>query len=400
MVVKRRLLLAVASGLTLVVAAATPMLGASSASKPDPLRSENLIRVQDIAATVKTAKHGPVVAVGWREASSPGELYLTFSVDGGKSFRKARGGIRQSRIAGNGGLGMSLDVCDGRIWVGTALNAPGDSSDDTDVLLTSRTVVGGVAAQAFLTDSSDAHRIRDVSVACVGKDLLAIAWLEKGVRKTRGKLMLRSLEQPGATASFRQVFGLGEARFKDGISVAASTDTVHVAWATGGKRDVAYKRYVVVPGAVRTITKHPTTTFAYGDALFPEVATRGKQVVVAYTDGGKIKTRLSGDAGATFAKPSIIMANGKVSQPSLAHSVALSGPRIVVEATVNKRGAKTPQRIETTNSGGSWRATPMGHQGARVGALQKLNAKTSRLKEAWQNNTSGADTLRAQYETR
>jgi len=84
----------------------------------------------------------------------------------------------------------------------------------------------------------------------------------------------------------------------------------------------------------------------------------------------------------------------------VAHSVALSGPRIVVEATVNKRGAKTPHRIETTNSGGSWKATAMGHQGARVGALQKLNAKTSRLKEAWQNNTSGADTLRAQYETR
>jgi hypothetical protein len=36
--------------------------------------------------------------------------------------------------------------------------------------------------------------------------------------------------------------------------------------------------------------------------------------------------------------------------------------------------------------------------GARVGALRKDTQTTSILVEAWQNNSSGTDTIRAQYE--
>ncbi len=59
MVVKRRLLLAVVSALTLVLAAAGPMMGATKEATPRPLRQETLLRVKDMAT------NGPGRALSW-----------------------------------------------------------------------------------------------------------------------------------------------------------------------------------------------------------------------------------------------------------------------------------------------------------------------------------------------
>ena len=85
MVVKRRLLLAVASALTLVLTAAAPMMAATKEAKPSPLRAASLLRVKDIAANGNTAG-GSIVAIGWHEGSKPGQLYLAFSTDGGPVY--------------------------------------------------------------------------------------------------------------------------------------------------------------------------------------------------------------------------------------------------------------------------------------------------------------------------
>ena len=52
MVVKSRLLLAVASALTLVLTASAPMFGATREAKPAPLRSGSLVRLKDIGEAV------------------------------------------------------------------------------------------------------------------------------------------------------------------------------------------------------------------------------------------------------------------------------------------------------------------------------------------------------------
>ena len=74
MVVKRGLLPAISTALALVIAAAAPALGAFRASEPDPLMQQSLLRVQDMVTAGKTADYGPVVAVGWRQGTKPGEL--------------------------------------------------------------------------------------------------------------------------------------------------------------------------------------------------------------------------------------------------------------------------------------------------------------------------------------
>ena len=397
MVRKSRLLPAISTALALVMVAAVPALGAYKAAKPDPLVQTSLLRVLDIATAGKTAKYGPVVAIGWRQGTKPGELFVTYSTDGGRSYLKSGDSIRKFRVAGDGMRGLSLDVCAGRIWAGTAANYPGDSATDRDVLLTSRTI-GGSAGQAFLTQADTERTVSAVSIGCVGKRLLAVAWLEQSFGKSRAKLMLRSVEPLGETPAFRKVIGLGDADRKGGIAVDASADTIQVAWTAGPDRDLLFTRFQVSPDAQPTIQRGDTQTLAQGDTALPQVATRGLNVVVAYTGNGKARAMTSVDAGASFAPAVTLVDTGSVASPSEVHSADVSGARIVIEATASKNGELTPQRIESADGGATWATRAFGHVGARVGALLKDTQTTSLLVEAWQNNSSGDDTLRAQYE--
>lgn len=397
MVNNSRSLPAIAMAFALVLVAAVPVLGATRAAEPDPLVKDSLLRVLDMATAGKTAKYGPVVAVGYRTGTKPGELFVTYSTDGGRSYLKGPGSLRQFRVAGDGMRGMSLDVCGGRIWAATAATAPGDATSDRDVLLTSRTI-GGTAAQAFLTNADTERTVSSVAVGCVGKKLLAVSWIEQSFGKTRAKLMLRSLEPLGETPSFRKVIGLGAADRKGGISVDASNDTVHVAWTAGADRDLRYQRFVVTGDAPPDVMPGAVETLATSDTAWPQVAARGLNAVVAYTDNGKARVRTSADGGATFASPVVVVGSGSVASPSEVHTADVSGPRIVIEATASRKGQLTPVRIESADGGVTWTTRDFGNVGARVGALRKDTQTTSILVEAWQNNSSGADTIRAQYE--
>ena len=198
MVVKRRLLLAIPVAVSLSLLATTaPALGAFSAARPDPLAQSGIIRVHDIAVVRRTGGVGPVVALGWREAANPGQLYLSFSTDGGKSYRRNNGALRRFPVLGIGNRGMSVDVCAGRAWAASIVGYPGDDAGDSDVLLTSRDVNGGGAGQAFVTNANYDRTTRNVSMACVGNRLLAVAWVETSQGTTRAKLLLRSTEPLG-----------------------------------------------------------------------------------------------------------------------------------------------------------------------------------------------------------
>ena len=397
MVVKPRSLLVISAALTLAITAGGPVMAGYRAAAPDPLAQESLLRVQDITATGKMGGIGPVVAVGWRQGAQPGEMFVAYSVDAGKSYTKANGSMRQFRVAGDGTRGLSLDACSRRVWVASIANFPGDAVDDRDVLVTSQTVSGG-AAQAFMTDAATTRNVSSVSLTCVGNKLLAIAWLEQRGAKVSAKLMLRTPEPPGEPTRFRKVYGLGEANLKGGISVDASTDAVHVAWTAGPKRDLRYQRFLVASGPDVLISRQPSRKLDSSDIRFPQVAARGQQAIVVYSDLGKVRARVSQDNGETFARPELLARAGSRADPSQAHAADISGDRIIVEISANASGEQAPQRVESLDAGASWRARSFGNVGARVGALRKTSPTSSLLAEAWQNNVPGTDTIRAQYE--
>ncbi len=383
MVVKRSLLPAISTALALVIAAATPALGAYRAAKPDPLTQESLIRVQDMATAPATSKYGPVVAVGWRQGARPGELWVAYSTDGGRSYLRNSTMLRKFRVAGDGQRGLSVDICGGRVWAASAANYPGDDAANRDVLVTSRTIASTTAAQAFITQASVDRIVSNVSMTCVGKKLLAVAWLEESFGRSRAKLLVRSLEPLGEVAAVRKVWGLGDANRKGGISIDASTDAIQVAWTSGASRDLYAARFTVSRDAEPVIRRKATQKLASGDVVFPQIAARGLNAVVAYTDAGKVKSRTSTDSGVAWGDPVMVVGTGTINKPSRVHAADIAGARVVVEST---------------DGGATWGPRTFGHVGARVGAFLKDSPTTSLLMEAWQNNSPGTDTLRAQYE--
>jgi hypothetical protein len=396
MVVNHKLLLAVASASILTLTTVVPVAAAYVESTPKPLRRDTVLRVQDIAS--KAISKGPIVAIGWREDPRPGRLRVTFSTNGGQDYLRPNGKFRSFPILGDGRLGMSVDVCAGRVWVGSAFRLPGDKAGDSDVVLTTRTIGGG-AAQRFITKSSKDRRVRDVQVACLNNDLIATAWLEQRGGRTVARLLLRSTDSLNDdTPSFQRLITLdSEARFKNGIALAATSEAVHVAWVKGSKKHLRLVR-VPVDGGTPDVQARTVRTIAWRDTARPQLAAHRDDVVLAYTDGGKLKAKLSNDLGQSWGTATQLLGPGKLKNPSSAYSADIHGDRIVIEAGSNRAGTITPKRLESTDLGAAWSNRSFGHKGTRVGTLLKQSGVPPLLREAWHNNAS-RDTLRAQYET-
>ena len=398
MVVHRTILLAVAAALALVLTAAAPMVGATRKAKPSPLQAGNLLRVKDIAANGNTGK-GQIVAVGWHEASKPGRLYLAFSRDGGSDYRRTNGRLRKYPVVGDPKLGLSLAICANRVWAGTAYRRATDRRGDSDVLLTSRTIGGG-AAQALMTKTSDDRRVRDVTVSCVGNQYVAVGWLNKnGNDKTTARVMIRSVEPLGTPPSFKKVYNLGLAEFKSGLDVAATPTSAAVTFVRDG--NLRLKRFEVDRSSPGAITVEPLKTIAWKDVKHPQMAAKWNRLVVAYTDRGKLRAKVSRDQGQTLSSPMTLARTGGVRNPSKAQSIDVVGDRIVTTAKVYRKATGyQPQRIASSTFGESWSTRAFGNDGARRAALLKSKGQAPVLVESWHNNAprGSRDTLRARYE--
>ncbi len=398
MIVQRRILLAAASALALVLATVAPAAGATRKATPSPLRTGNLLRVKDIAANGSTSK-GRIVAVGWREASEPGRLYLAFSRDGGKDYRRSNGRLRRYPVVGDPKLGISLDVCANRVWAATGYGRRSDRPGDSDVLMTSR-IIGGGASQAFMTDSSADRRVRDMTISCVGNRYLAIGWLNKnGNNKTTARLMIRSVERLGTPPSFKKVYNLGRADFKSGLDVAATPESVAVSFVRDGR--LRLKRFEVDRSTPGAISGEPLKTVVWKAVQHPQMAAKWNRLVVAYTQRGKIRAKVSKDQGETLSRPTTLVRTGGARNPSKAQSIAVVGDRIVATARVySKASGYEPQRIESSTFGEEWSTRTFGNDGARRAALLKTKGQQPLLIEAWHNNApkGSLDTLRARYE--
>jgi hypothetical protein len=387
---RRRLGLVIAGALLLSVPGSSA-LGAFSA--PVLLRESNLLRVQGIATG------GGAVAVGWREGSKPGQLWVRVSPDKGASFKP------KYAVAGLPKAGMSLAMCSDQVWAASAARYPNDADGDSDLLLSRRGVSGGGGSQVFLTQPGKTHSVREPDIACVGNDLLAIAWLDRAGSETRAYLLIR--DQASLLPSATDVlFDLGRARIKGGIGVAATDSSVYVAWSRTDRQDLTFRSFRIEGGSDPAIKGSKAVTLARADAVLPEVAARGEKVIVAYTDAGLLKMRSSSDGGKTFGGAKTLIKAGSLDVPALATSADLRGKRIVIEAlrrppkTASVRLAaaeRVPYRLETRDSGAKWSNVQLGNRGSRLGVLRPISGGDSLLLEAWHDDGS-SDRIRFQRE--
>jgi hypothetical protein len=386
--------------LSLVLAGALSLALGSGGTVSAAFGPPVLVRQADVLRLRDLANNGPVVAIGWQEGAKPGQLWVRLSRDGGATFRP------KYAVAGLGGAGMSLAVCNGQVWAVTAARYPGDSEADSDLMISRRAVAGRDAAQAFLTSPSGDHKVRDPDIACIGDRLLAIAWLQRSGNRTRAYLLVR--DQAGLLpSSVNRLRDLGAADPQGGIAVAVSRDAsgrdaVLVAWARRAQQDLRLKRLLVGRGAAARVTPTPTVTQASGQALRPKLAGRGRKAAITWTQEGRLMAALSNDGGATFTTPATLVRAGRPRDPATATSIDLRSRRVVIEVLrppprSSGESGRVPARIETRNWGGSWRQQLMGNRGARQGVLRPMKGGGSRLLEAW-HSAGAVDVIRFQRE--
>ena len=174
----------------------------------------------------------------------------------------------------------------------TAANYPGDAAADRDVLLTSRhhrrqrgpglPDPGGRRAHR----ECRLHRLRGQATAGRG---LAGAVLRQVARQAHAAQ--RRAAGRDARRSARSS-ALGDADRKGGIAVDASTDAVHVAWTAGRRpRPALHALQVSRRRAARASSAEAPRRWPRATPPGRRSATRGLNVVVAYTDDGKAKAR-------------------------------------------------------------------------------------------------------------
>jgi hypothetical protein len=265
--------------------------------------------------------------------------------------------------------------------------------------MTSRTIGGG-AAQALMTNTSVNRRVRDVTVSCVGNQYLAIGWLNKnGKGKTTARLMIRSVEALGTPPAFKEVYNLGVAEFKSGLDVAATPDSAAVSFVRNGR--LRLKRFGVDRSTPGAISGEPLKTIVWKTVKHPQMVAKWQRLVVAYSQRGKIRAKVSKDRGETFSSPTTLVRTGGARNPSKAQSIAVVGDRIVATARVYSKAAGfKPQRVASSDFGETWTRRTFGNNGARRAALLKQKGQPPLLMETWHNNAprGSRDTLRARYE--
>lgn len=223
---------------------------------------------------------------------------------------------------------------------------------------------------------------RRPDVACVANTELAVAWFEKIA--SGYKVVLETGTPSGANPS-PQRFALGMGSPGRGLSVAASSDRVYVAWFDGSTLKV--RRFRVSSGSAHTLTSLGTTTVGtFQGGTTPQIGADGSKVVLAYTHGADLKVRRSTNRAVSFGSATTVRNLPDASEVgALATTVAVKG-NLVALGTIDVGGIDTlygdGRGYKSSDGGASFRRLTT-HTGGRVlGTVVKIGS-TYRWAELW-----------------
>jgi hypothetical protein len=211
-------------------------------------------------------------------------------------------------------------------------------------------------------------------IACMPNGLVAVTYMSGGL----ARLAIFDGELCGNPCVPMFQHNLGASPEFGRASVAATDRGFVIAWMGPG---IWVRHFVVTPSGV-TVKRLVSVG---QDSWYPQVASDGSRVVIAYGRRGQTHMRISEDRGKTFG-PRIVVSRFCLECPeggSSPDSIDVHDGRIMVHVG---QGGGIPTAIDmfrflTGNDGRSWSKTSAGHGGNSFGVLLD-----DVLAEAWDNH--------------
>ncbi|MET0772590.1 MAG: hypothetical protein ABWZ82_05865, partial [Candidatus Limnocylindrales bacterium] len=144
---------------------------------------------------------------------------------------------------------------------------------------------------------------RRPDVACIANSELAVAWFER--LDEGGYKVVLETGGPSAPDPSDERFSLGRGSPSRGLSVAATSDRVYVAWFHGTTLKV--RRFRIGSGTAHALTSLGTTTVGtFQGGTTPRIGADGTTLVLAYTHGADLTVRRSTNRGISFGTATTI----------------------------------------------------------------------------------------------
>jgi hypothetical protein len=228
---------------------------------------------------------------------------------------------------------------------------------------------------------------RRPDAACIANTELAVAWFQKS--GSGYKVKLRTGVPSGDDLS-PQSFSLGAGSPGRGLSVAATSDRVYVAWFSGSTLKV--RGFRIGSDAGHTLTSLGTTSLGtVSGGTTPELGASGSKVILAYTQRADLKVRRSTNRGVSFGGSRTLRNLPEASEVgALATTVAVKG-NLVAIGSVEAGGIET-----LTGKGVGYKSTDGGstyqkvsaHTGGWLLATLARPGSSYRWAEVWDRSLS------------
>ncbi len=224
---------------------------------------------------------------------------------------------------------------------------------------------------------------RRPDVACIANSELAVAWFER--LDDGGYKVVLETGAPSASAPSDERFSVGRGSPSRGLSVAATSDRVYVAWFQG--KALKLRRYRIGTDSAHTLTSLGTTTIGtFPSGTTPKIGADGSRVVLAYTHGADLKVRRSTNRGVSFSAATTIRNLPDASEVGgLATTVEVKGS-LVALGTIDVGGIDTlhgdGRGYKSTDGGASFTRLST-HAGGRVLATVVKPGSSYRWAELW-----------------
>lgn len=320
-----------------------------------------------------------VVSMDVKGGDGNRRIMLAWSTDGGATWpgsQEIEGGSGEAHVE------SQAAVCAGR-----AIAVYAVAIDSTKRVIQGTAMNLGFPSMGG-RDWSASGIARKPDAACIANSELAVAWFRKS--GSGYKVTLHTGVPVGDDLSPQEFSSLGAGSPGRGLSVAATSDRVYVAWFQGSR--LKLRRFRIGPGPNHTLTSLGTTSLGtIPRGTSPKVGASGSRVIVAYTQGADLKVRRSTNRGVSFGAARTLRNLPAASEVgALATTVAMKGD-LVALGSVEVGGVETLTGkgvgYRSTNGGSTWTKVST-HNGGWLLTTLTRPGSSYRWAEVWDRSLS------------